>query len=560
MAGLAEILQENRRLRERLLEKEQRLKERDERLKERDERLKERDERLKERDERLREQDQVLAAHRETIAQRDAMLDALKASAEELAQQLELLKQKARGPASQRFVPDEQEPLPFPGDIAPPPRAPRAEPEAEPAPKGKRRGKKPRRRKRADVNHLKSREVRCAARPDALCAGCGGVLSVIGQAHSFRVDWVPGHFLVDDVVRDKCACPDCPDEGVLTVPGPYALDRALCGNSLLARVLVDKFCDHLPLHRQVKRMAREGFTVHSNTLARWVKQAAALMNVLAEAVRKELLSGRFLQGDDTGFPVQDLGNGSLRKGRLWAFTDQTQVFYGFTPTKEGVYPAKLLTGFVGDLLLVDGGSEFNQVIREQSLHRGGCWSHLRKYFFEARHHHPVEATLALGTIRDLFLLERTLFGEDPGTIRASRQAQAKPLIDGFFEWVKAMSLPTRPKSLLGKALTYARNQEAALRLHLGHGELPMHNNLSELMLRQAVVGRKNWLFARSQGGAEAAATLYTLIGSCMLQGIDPHEYLVDILNRLPDYPINRVSELTPTNWRLARQNHTAKVA
>ena len=132
----------------------------------------------------------------------------------------------------------------------------------------------------------------------------------------------------------------------------------------------------------------------------------------------------------------------------------------------------------------------------------------------------MEATLALGTIRDQFLLERTLLGEDADTIEASRQARAKPLIDRFFEWVKAMSLPTRPKSLLGKALTYARNQEAALRLHLDHGELPMHNNLSELMLRQAVVGRKNGLFARSQGGAKAAAaTMYTLIGSCMLQGI-----------------------------------------
>ena len=190
---------------------------------------------------------------------------------------------------------------------------------------------------------------------------------------------------------------------------------------------------------------------------------------------------------------------------------------------EGVYPAELLEGFAGDLLLVDDGSTFNKVVREQDLHRAGCWSHLRSYFFDARHHHPVEAALALATIRDLFMIERRLHSQQPAQILEARRLYAKPLVDGFFQWVKAESTITRPKSQLGKALTYAINQEKPMRLHLDHGELPMHNNLSELMLRQAVVGRKYWLFARSEGGALAAASICTLVGSCMLQGIDPQE-------------------------------------
>lgn len=384
---------------------------------------------------------------------------------------------------------------------------------------------------------------------------CGGALKTIGQATSFRVDWVPGHFVVEDVVRDKCACPDCPGEGVLTVPGPYALDRALCGNRLLARVLVDKFCDHIPLNRQARRMGREGFTVGSNTLSNWTCAAGGLLKIVADAVRRQLLEREFLQGDDTGMPVQDGGNGVLRKGRMWAFTDQEQVFYAFTDTKEAKFPAELLKGFAGDLLLVDGGSEFNHVVREQNLLRAGCWSHLRTYFFDARHHDPVEAALALGTILDLFMIERKLWGKPPDEVRAGRQEQALPLVDGFFAWVKQISKTVRPKSKLGEAVTYARNQEAALRLHLEHGELPMHNNLSELMLRQTVVGRKNWLFARSEGGAKVAATCFTLIGSCMLQGIDPHAYLADILRRLPDHPSHRVHELTPSAWRAARERH-----
>ncbi len=524
MTGLAEILEENRRLRAVVAM----------------------------RDASLREQANELA-------KRDAMVAALRTTADDLARQLELLSLKGRGPASQRYVPDGQELLPFPGDVAPPPRAPKNEDsEGEEAPPKKRRkGRTPKRRKREDFAHLPSRTVRCEADPNAVCVSCGGALGVIGEAVSFRVNWVPGHFIVEDLVRDKCACPQCPEQGVLTVPGPYALDRSLCGNSLLARVLVDKFCDHLPLHRQARRMGREGFEVGTNTLSGWVRNAASLLGVLARTIQQDLLSSSFLQGDDTGFPVQDGGDGVLRKGRLWAFTDQDHAFYAFTDTKEGEYPARLLEGFAGELLLVDGGSEFNKVVRDEQLGRGGCWSHLRTYFFDARHHHPGEAHLALGTIRDLFLIERSLWGKPPDEVRRQRQELALPLVDGFFAWVKALSQRQRPKSKLGHALGYATNQEQAMRLHLEHGELPMHNNLSELLLRQCVVGRKNWLFARSEGGAQAAATLYTLIGSCMLQGIDPHGYLVDILDRLPDHPVSRVRELMPREWRLAREDHTA---
>ena len=115
----------------------------------------------------------------------------------------------------------------------------------------------------------------------------------------------------------------------------------------------------------------------------------------------------------------------------------------------------------------------------------------------------------------------------------------------------------RPESFLGKALKYAISQEDRMRLFLEYGELPIHNNLSELMLRQTVVGRKNWLFARSEGGANAAATLYTLIGSCTLQGIDPWVYLKDVFSRLLDYPVNQIADLTPKRWRLAREQQLA---
>jgi transposase len=545
MSGLAEIIDENRRLRESMsairtsLEAERVA----------------HDVELARRDAEIETRDTELAARDSQLRAQEAMLEAVRRRAEELARQLEFIQMKARGPASQRFIPETQQMLPLLGEITPPPRAPRPEP-IEPSPSALPTNRPtPKRRNREDFRSMPSRPVTCKASAET-CVRCGEALTVIGQAKSFRVEWVPGHFIVEDVLRDKCACPRCPGEGVLTVPGPYALDRGLCGNNLLARVLIDKHDDHLPLNRQARRMQREGFEVGTNTLASWVKESAKLLSLVSNAVRKELLEGPFLQGDDTGFPVQDGGDGVLRKGRMWAFTNQEQVFYRFTPTKHGEYPAALLEKFAGDLLLVDGGSEFNEVVREQGLERGGCWSHLRTYFYDARHYHPVEAALALGTIRDLFLIERAVHGTPCENILATRKHSARPLVDGFFLWVQALSTSVRPESKLGEAIRYARNQERALRLHLEHAELPMHNNLSELMLRQTVVGRKNWLFARSEGGAEAAGHIYTLVGSCKLQGIDPHAYLVDVLGKIQDHPSNRVRELTPKAWRLARQGHT----
>lgn len=544
MKGLAEILEENARLRASLSTEHGRV----------------RDlvNTLQETNERLTEAEKLLRERGEALQKSQAMIAALKASAEDLARKLQLIEHKASGPASQRFIPERQEPLPFSGDITPPPRAPRPEPEPapeaaappSPRPSGKRRG-------REHYAHMRARTVRCTASPTATCPRCKGALKVIGQATSFRVEWVPGHFIIDDVVRDKCACPSCPSEGVLTVPSPYALDHALCGNGLLARVIVDKFVDHIPLNRQADRLAREGFDIGTTTLASWVKGGAGVLHVLAMAIKAELLKQPMLQGDDTGLPVQDGEDGMLRKGRLWAFTDQEQVYYAFTATKAGEHPATLLEDFAGRLFLVDGGTEFNQIVREKGLSRAGCWSHLRSYFFDARNHHPNEATLALGTLRDLFLIERATWGTPPEAVHAIRQGQARPLVDGFFAWVKALSPMVRPTSLLGEALAYAIRQEPMLRLFLQHGELPMHNNLSELLLRQAVVGRKNWLFARSEGGAQAAADLYTLVGSCKLQGIDPHAYLLDVLGRVLDHPRSRVDELTPKRWRLEKEGHTA---
>ena len=495
MAGLAEILEENQRLRLTLAEREAQIEHRESALAKLAQVVHAREQALREKDDALH----AVTARRDAVQRR----------AEQLAQELEFIRLKRRGPASMRFVPGEdQGVLPIFPDVTAPPRLPEAGDTSEDdrggeddtakaagtgTPKRKRKGSSW--RNRESFNHLPSRTVHCPASDGAACVKCGGDLRVIGQAESFRINWVPGHFVVEDIVRDECACPNCPGEGVPTVPGPYAIDRALCADGLLARVLVDKFADHLPLHRQARRMGREGLEIRTSTLSSWVVKAAATLHLVAEATRKEILESAFVQGDDTGAPVQDGTDGRLRNGRMWAFTDQEQVFYAFTDTKHGTFPAELLAGFQGDCLVADGGSEFNKVVTDLDLQRAGCWSHLRIYFFNALCFHPHEAALALATIQDLFMLERSFAHMSADERLAARRAQSKHLVDGLLRWVKELSLPARPKTKLMEALTYAINQESALRAFLDRGDIPIHNNLSELMLRQHVVGRKNWLFA-----------------------------------------------------------------
>ena len=557
MAGLAEILEENSCLRAERAAREALLQQQRAAIGE------------------LRAQLDVLRAD---LAKRDAMLDEVRRRAEFLEQLIALRDLERASPASQRFVPDTQGVLQFPTDASAPPRAcrdalERSEEDDDDAPPppggdGRRRKraprgkKKPRRRSREDFANLPSRSTLYTLPPGLCCERCGRPLHVAGTAQSFRIRWQPGHFFVEDYACEKRSCGnlDCSNHAVLTASVPHALERSLCGDDLLARVIVDKYADHIPLHRQARRMAREGFEVGTNTLSGWVCAAGSLLRQLALGVRDGVLQAAVLQADDTGHPVQDKGDGTLRKGRMWAFSDGEQAFYAFTPTKEGAFPAALLDGFAGDRLLVDGGSEFNEAVRKHGLIRAGCWSHLRTYFYKARHHHPEEAGQALGTIRDLFMIERTLAGLPPPKVRERRQELSKPLVDGLFEWIKALSRSVRPKSRLGKALAYALGQQSELMVYLDHGDMPMHNNLSELLLRQQVVGRKNWLFSRSEGGAEVAGHLYTLIGSCMLQGIDPHEYLVDVLRRLPGCRLSQVRELTPKAWRLARERDTLEAA
>jgi transposase len=290
----------------------------------------------------------------------------------------------------------------------------------------------------------------------------------------------------------------------------------------------------------------------TNVLAGWVLRGFRQVRPVVEALCKQVVEDQLVLSDDTGHPVQDKGDGTLRKGRLWVFTDQRQAFYAFSPDKKGVHPKTILSelGFEGGTLVADGGSEYDLAEAALGLERGGCWSHFRRYFTTAAILEP-EAEAVLPTFQDLFMIERELKGLDPDDRLAVRQERSAPLVDGVYTFIEQLSPSLRPSSLLSKACGYGISQKTRMHRFLADGRVPLNNNISELLLRQAVVGRKNWMFSRSEGGALAAAGWYSLIESAKLQGVVPLLYLHDLFQRLPNWPSNRVHELTPMRWRQA---------
>jgi len=526
MSGLGEILEENSRLREA---------------------VRERDTRIAALDEQFLAQ---LAKHAEQI-------EALKASNEHFARHFEFLEKRRQMAAAERFAAAERQSPLFDGlEVKAPPRDPELEKKdtegGAKKPDGRTTATHPRKGRR-DVSALPFPRHRVDAPVNASkCEGCGGERQAGAPRISHRVGWVPGHFTVMEAYQQTCKCPTCPDAEEWTAPEPSLLPGAMCDDSLLARVVVDKFGDHLPLNRQADRMTRQDFSINENVLSGWVRSGAFHVRLLVAALRVEVAAADTLLGDDSGFPVQDGTDGRLANGRLWVFTDRRQAFFAFSRTKQGEHPTAVLDdlGVEGTRLVVDGGSEYNDAESSLDLTRGGCWAHLRRYFFNASVQHD-EAPSGLRTIQDLFMIERQLADASSAERLAVRQQRSLPLVDGFYTWVKKLVPTVRPRSKLGNAVGYAISQEPRMRVFLAHGDVPMHNNLSELLLRQPIVGRKNWLFNGSVGGAAAAADWFSLIASCRLQKIDPWKYLYDVFGRLPDHSSKRVQELTPLNWRQA---------
>lgn len=397
----------------------------------------------------------------------------------------------------------------------------------------------------------------------AACPICGEALTLLGADSRKRVEFRPGYFYVLETVVQTGFCRDHPHDSLYTPEGPdFIVPGGVLGNELVCKVIVDKHADGLPLHRQSKRFARKGVHLPDETLSRNVIATASLARHIVDAMRDELLVSPWLQGDGTGFPILVGNLGQAHPGQLWVYSNGESAVFQCSMTKHGAIPRDFLDGYQG-VWLADGASNYNAVASMPGVERAGCWSHGRRYVFDARNEH-VAALEGLALIRDLFMTERTTVTLPLHERLAHRAVHAVPLVAAIRAWVDRWraheDVVRRPKSAFAKAVNYLHRQWAALELFLKRPEIELHNNRSELLLRGPVIGRKAWLFAGSPDGADASAVWFSLVASCMLQGVDPMAYLRDVLPGLGKKTKSEIRELTPARWAAARRAEATKAA
>ena len=387
------------------------------------------------------------------------------------------------------------------------------------------------------------------------CPDCGAAMRKLGEDISEQLDFIPGIFKVLRHVRPKLSCAHC--SRVIQLPAPSRpIERALPAAGLLAQVIVAKYADHCPLYRQQGIYRRAGVELDRATLAEWVGGASWLLDPLVDALGRYVLAPGKVHADDTPVPVLDPGRGKTKTGRLWTYVrddrpagsrDPPAVWYRYSQNRKAEHPRAHLRAFHG-ILQADAYSGFAALYEGEGILEASCWAHARRKFYDiyAANNSPIAAE-AIQRIGALYAIEREIRGRLPSERAAVRQQRSAPLLDELHAWLSAMLRTVSAKSQLAGAIHYALVRWRALTRYRDDGRIEIDNNSAERSIRPIVLGRRNYLFAGSDAGGERAANIYSLIGTAMLNAMDPYLYLRYVLERIAEHPIKRVEELLPWN-------------
>jgi len=406
------------------------------------------------------------------------------------------------------------------------------------------------------------RKVKVVPVPEAerVCATCGAGKICIGHRISEILEFVPAHFLVIEEQREKLACPTCPEEGVTTAPSEKVMDRGRPGPGLLANILVEKFQDSMPLYRQSQGYERCGVSLSPSTIGDWSSFALDVLAPVAERIFARTLLSFFVHVDDTGLRVLERKHpNGVKRGHIWAFVGEGLVAFRYTPDWAAKGPAVMLQDFTG-YLQGDGYAGYAAMLRDGKKgapplvpleRRLGCGMHVRSKFEKAAKGGDARAAVALLYFKKIYRVEAACKEEllDPEERLARREAESLPVVDELYRWIHEIHPRLVPKTPLYVATQYAIRQEALWRRCFTDGRFEIDNGEVERQLRRVAVGRKNYLFAGSDKGAERLAVGYTVFGSCHMHGVNPLAWATDVITKLQDgWPRSRLDELLPDRW------------
>nr|WP_295983966.1 IS66 family transposase [uncultured Agrobacterium sp.] len=404
----------------------------------------------------------------------------------------------------------------------------------------------------------------------ANCACCGSTkLSKLGEDVTETLEVVPRQWKVIQTVREKFTCREC--EKITQPPAPFHVTpRGFAGPNLLAMILFEKFAQHQPLNRQSERYAREGVDISLSTLADQVGACAATLKPLHCLIEAHVLAAERLHGDDTTVPI--LAKGKTDTGRIWTYVRDDRPFGGLSPPAAIYYasrdrrqehPERHLKTFTG-ILQADAYGGYNPLFKvdrdPDPLTQALCWAHSRRKFFvladiaanakRGKNAAPISpmALEAVKRIDGLFDIEREINGLTADRRLERRRKDSLPLADDLQVWLQTERAKLSRSSPVAEAIDYMLKRWDGFTSFLNDGRICLTNNAAERALRGFALGRKSWLFAGSDRGADRAAFMATLIMSAKLNDIDPQAWLADVLARIADTPITRLEQLLPWNW------------
>lgn len=422
---------------------------------------------------------------------------------------------------------------------------------------------KPDLRERALPDHLPREDIAIDL-DEHLCPCCGGLLHPIGETFSEMLDFVPARLRVLRVRRPKYGCRTCGT--IHQAPAPERpIAKGMATPGLLANVLVSKYCDHIPLYRQSQIFARHSVEIDRSTLAKWVGAACWWLEPLQARLAAHVFGSGKIFADDTPIPVLDPGRGRTKIGRLWVYTrddrpwagpDPPAAVYFYSSDRKAERPAAHLEDFHG-VLQVDGYAGFERLTGSGDIVLAACWAHARRKFYDVQEAtgSPIAAE-ALRRIAELYAVEGTIRGCTADERRTARRAQSGPLIEAMKPWLEKELGRISGRGALAEAIRYALTRWLAFCRFLDDGRIDLDNNPVERAIRPVALGRKNHLFAGSDGGGARWATVCSLITTAKLNDVEPFAYLRDILERMAQgHPMSRLDDLLPWNWAQKPVNH-----
>lgn len=394
---------------------------------------------------------------------------------------------------------------------------------------------------------------------EKVCQETGEPLVRIGEEVTHKLAHKPGSYFIKKIIRPKYAAPKNPDFGVRTAPLPDALlSRCQADESLLADILVKKFGDHLPLYRQSEILSRDKIHISRQLLSRWVVRAGIALKPLHTLMMESILKSDNVFVDETPVSMLAPGKGKVKEAYVWVLVggkskDPPYRVYKFYGDRKYCNAEDLLNGY-SEVLHSDKYGAYEKLANAGQYIWCPCWAHIRRKFFEAESGDPDFRKWVLRKIRHLFMYEKIAWARSPEERLVIRMKKEVQIIDELIRAVKEKLINGKilPKSKFKIALGYFCGLIPYLKNYTKHPFARLDNNVAERAMRPLAIGRKNWLFVGNEDGGEAAGVIYSLIQTCRGLGVNPQEYLEDVMRRLMDHPANKLYELLPDQWAIAK--------